>query len=217
MVAEQRCPECGAPVAAGAPYCPNGHALAWREEPEEATTDLGGADRGRYDDEALVTRRMATDEPPPRDPSARGASAGPPPGPVGAAGVGVGGGGLQRVRRGPNPAAIVLGVLLLGVLAAAGWYFVNARGDGAVPAGATAASETATASALPSASAAPSATAEPAGETYEIQAGDSLSAIAAQFDTTVEALAAENEIVDINAITVGQVLVIPPETGTASP
>lgn len=215
MVAEQRCPECGAPVAAGAPYCPNGHALAWREEPEEATTDLGGADRGRYDDEALVTRRMASDEPPPREPSGRGAPAGPPPGTVGAAGVGVGG-GLQRVRRGPNPAAIVLGVLLLGVLAAAGWYFVNARGDGAVPAGATTASETATASAAPSASAVPSAT-EPAGETYEIQAGDSLSAIAGQFGTTVEALAAENEIADINAITVGQVLVIPPETGTASP
>ena len=216
MVAEQRCPECGAPVATGAPYCPNGHAIAWREEPEDRTTDLGGADRGRYGDEDLVTRRMANDEPFPRDepPAPRERSAPPvPPGVGGSTGVG---GGLQRVRRGPNPAAIVLGVLLLGVLAAAGWYFLNARGDGAVPAVATTPSETATVSVLPSASPTPSPT-EAAGETYEIQAGDSLSAIAAQFGTTVEALAAENEITDINRITVGQVLVIPPETGTASP
>jgi len=217
MVGEQRCPECGAPVATGAPYCPNGHAIAWREESEDRTTDLGGADRGQYGDEALVTRRMAGDQPDPRDERGRGAPATPTDGgPVGVAGVGVGGGERQRVRRGPNPAAIVLGVLLLGVLAGAGWYFVNARGDGAAPAGAATTSETATATTVPSGSASPSAT-EPDRETYEIQAGDSLSGIAAQFNTTVEALAAENEITDINRITVGQVLTIPPETGTASP
>jgi len=45
--------------------------------------------------------------------------------------------------------------------------------------------------------------------TYIVKAGDSLSAIAARFGTTVAALAALNNIRDVNRLTVGQVLRIP--------
>ena len=45
--------------------------------------------------------------------------------------------------------------------------------------------------------------------TYTVQSGDSLSAIAARFNTTVQALAQANHITDANMIFVGQVLMIP--------
>ncbi|MGB6896659.1 MAG: LysM peptidoglycan-binding domain-containing protein [Dehalococcoidia bacterium] len=50
------------------------------------------------------------------------------------------------------------------------------------------------------------------GRTYTIEAGDTLSAVAEQFDVSVEALMEANEIEDPTRLEVGQVLVIP---GTA--
>lgn len=48
-----------------------------------------------------------------------------------------------------------------------------------------------------------------AGRTYTVKSGDTLSAIAAKFATTVAALTAANNISDPRVIRVGQVLVIP--------
>lgn len=45
--------------------------------------------------------------------------------------------------------------------------------------------------------------------TYTVKKGDTLSAIARKYDTTVEALVASNGIKDKNIIHVGQVLQIP--------
>jgi LysM repeat protein len=47
------------------------------------------------------------------------------------------------------------------------------------------------------------------GQTYEVQSGDTLGAIAVQFNTTVEALVAANNLADSNAIFAGQILIIP--------
>jgi LysM repeat protein len=43
---------------------------------------------------------------------------------------------------------------------------------------------------------------------YRVQAGDSLQSIAAQFNSTAEALAERNDIEDVNAIQIGDLLVI---------
>ncbi|HVL53844.1 MAG TPA: LysM domain-containing protein [Vitreimonas sp.] len=55
----------------------------------------------------------------------------------------------------------------------------------------------------------PTAPPPPPQQTYVVQEGDTLAAIAQQFGTTVEAIQAANGIEDPNSITVGQVLVIP--------
>jgi len=52
---------------------------------------------------------------------------------------------------------------------------------------------------------------------YVVQSGDSLQSIAAQFDSTAEAIAEENEIDDLNNIYVGQALVIPVGVATPTP
>ena len=49
-----------------------------------------------------------------------------------------------------------------------------------------------------------------AGETYEVQPGDSLSAIAQRFNTTVEALVEANGITDPDQLFPGDQLTIPP-------
>lgn len=49
-----------------------------------------------------------------------------------------------------------------------------------------------------------------APRTYVVQAGDTLSFIAIKFGTTVAAIAAANNLTNINAIHVGQALIIPP-------
>lgn len=53
------------------------------------------------------------------------------------------------------------------------------------------------------------APAPPQQQTYTVQQGDTLAAIAQQFGTTVEALQTANGIEDPNEIVIGQVLVIP--------
>lgn len=58
---------------------------------------------------------------------------------------------------------------------------------------------------------------QPAPQTYTVVAGDTLSAIAARFGTTVTALVQANNIVNPNLIYVGQVLNIPGGTGTPQP
>lgn len=50
---------------------------------------------------------------------------------------------------------------------------------------------------------------EPTSSTYTVQSGDTLSAIAGQYGTTVNALASENNISNPNLISIGQVLTIP--------
>jgi LysM repeat protein len=57
--------------------------------------------------------------------------------------------------------------------------------------------------------ASPVATAAPRPSTYRVQPGDTLSAIAARFDTTVKELAALNGISNPSLIRVGQVLELP--------
>lgn len=78
----------------------------------------------------------------------------------------------------------------------------------------------------PSASAAePTATLDPANQQiYTIQAGDSLSAVADRFGTTLDAIVKVNELSDPNVVYVGQRLIIPvgsigsnSEQNTASP
>ncbi len=57
-----------------------------------------------------------------------------------------------------------------------------------------------------------------AARTYTVQEGDTLSAIAERFNTTVEAIAEANNITDPNLIYVGQVLTIPgDDDGSALP
>lgn len=238
MAATQRCPECGEPVPPGARFCSLGHPqpVAETDDGPDRTTDLGpvGYRDGSQDPMATSalpaapppqdagrgrpTRRIVNppeasrsqpprEEPPPHPPE-RFAAAPPPGYPA------QDGSGLQRVRRSPS-GGLVFAILALGILAAAAWYFLQARGDGAEAPGVVAsAPESATAQAPPTA--APST---PAAQTYEIQAGDSLSTIALEYGTTVAAIAAANDIADPNLITIGQELVIPPpapETGTAA-
>ncbi|SFC73710.1 Peptidoglycan/xylan/chitin deacetylase, PgdA/CDA1 family, partial [Alkalibacterium subtropicum] len=53
--------------------------------------------------------------------------------------------------------------------------------------------------------------------TYTVKAGDTLSAIAARYNTTVSRIAAANDITNVNLIRVGQVLTIPGNGGTTPP
>ncbi len=62
-----------------------------------------------------------------------------------------------------------------------------------------------------------SATAEPLPDSYTVQAGDTLSTIAARFGTTVEQLAALNGIDNPSLIAVGQLLRLPELRGVFSP
>jgi LysM repeat protein len=47
------------------------------------------------------------------------------------------------------------------------------------------------------------------GQTYVVKSGDTLSAIAKEFDTTVRAIVRANDIADPDVIDVGQELIIP--------
>ena len=53
--------------------------------------------------------------------------------------------------------------------------------------------------------------------TYTVKAGDTLSAIAARYNTTVSSIAAANNITNVNLISIGQVLTIPGSGGTTTP
>ncbi len=235
MAVTQRCPECGEPVPPGARFCSLGHPqpVAEPDDGQDRTTDLSGVgyrdapqdpmgtsalpaapppqpDAGlgrptrRIVDPPEAPRGQPAREQPPPHPPERFAAAPPPGYPP------QDGSGLQRVRRSPS-GGLVFAILALGILAAAAWYFLQARGDGAEAPGVVAsAPETATAQAP--AVAPPT----PAAQTYEIQAGDSLSTIAQEYGTTVAAIVAANDIADPNLITVGQQLVIPPAPETAT-
>ena len=61
----------------------------------------------------------------------------------------------------------------------------------------------------PTAAPSPAASAEPTFRTYLVQSGDTLSAIAARFDTTVGALVNLNDLSNANQLRVGQELLIP--------
>src|SRR5262245_2218541 len=61
----------------------------------------------------------------------------------------------------------------------------------------------------PTATAKPSPTPKPTFRTYVVKSGDTLSAIAARFHTTVSAIAALNHLADPGRLSVGQVLLIP--------
>ncbi len=100
----------------------------------------------------------------------------------------------------------------------AGFVFVGCGGDGNTP---SQFSSNSNATATPTrtqgvagesttlVTSSPTSATTPAANTYTVVAGDSLWAIAQQFGTTVEALAAANNIADPGAIEVGQVLTIP--------
>lgn len=55
----------------------------------------------------------------------------------------------------------------------------------------------------------PSPTPAPAGQHYTVKSGDTLGQIATRFNTTVQAIAAANNIADPRLIRIGQVLIIP--------
>jgi len=63
--------------------------------------------------------------------------------------------------------------------------------------------------AVPSPSPTPGPTPEPTLRTYRVRGGDTLTAIAARFDTTVRAIAELNGIADPSRLQVGQILLIP--------
>jgi LysM repeat protein len=74
----------------------------------------------------------------------------------------------------------------------------------------------------PVATAIPGATAAPVGTPgatviHTVQPGDTLTSIAAQYDTTVEAIQAANKITDPDDIYVGQKLIIPVQSGSIQP
>jgi len=70
----------------------------------------------------------------------------------------------------------------------------------------------------PMASPSPSPAATPTPQppiTYSVQAGDTLSAIAQQYDVSTEALVAANDLPDPDVLQIGQILVIPENNTTA--
>jgi LysM repeat protein len=80
---------------------------------------------------------------------------------------------------------------------------------------------------LPTSTPIPSGLAKGTKLTYTVQAGDSLGAIAALYNSTIDDIIAENQLTDPNAIKVGDVLIIPvnmvtptatrPPTSTSAP
>jgi LysM repeat protein len=62
----------------------------------------------------------------------------------------------------------------------------------------------------------PEASATPAPQTYTVQAGDTLSSIAANFGTDVESIMAGNALTDPNVLSIGQELTIPGATGNTT-
>jgi LysM repeat protein len=61
----------------------------------------------------------------------------------------------------------------------------------------------------------PTTAPSPTPRTYTVRVGDTLSDIAAELDVSVEALMAANRLQDANALTAGQVLIIPQEIADA--
>jgi LysM repeat protein len=59
----------------------------------------------------------------------------------------------------------------------------------------------------------PAPASPPAAQSYVVQEGDTLSAIATRFGTTVEAIQAANGLGEADVINIGQVLVIPAPGG----
>ena len=57
------------------------------------------------------------------------------------------------------------------------------------------------------------AAAQTSGDTYVVQQGDTLASIAAELGIPLEILAANNQLTNINALRVGQVLLLPPGSG----
>jgi LysM repeat protein len=55
----------------------------------------------------------------------------------------------------------------------------------------------------------PSPTPAKTPRTYRVRSGDTLSAIAARFGTTVRAIVELNDLADPNALSIGQILLIP--------
>ncbi|MEM7345415.1 MAG: LysM peptidoglycan-binding domain-containing protein, partial [Chloroflexota bacterium] len=53
----------------------------------------------------------------------------------------------------------------------------------------------------------------PTPVTYIVQSGDTLSTIAAEYETTVEAMIVANDLTDASALQIGQTLLIPPDDG----
>ena len=114
--------------------------------------------------------------------------------------------GLERLPRRPaaparSRAAWLWGVVAAGVLAIA---VLGARGDGSAPQPAAPATESTT----PPTSAL-RVSVRPVETNYTVMPGDTLERIAQRFGTTVEAIAAMNNLRDYNQLRVGQKLIIP--------
>lgn len=105
-----------------------------------------------------------------------------------------------------------LGALVVGfVVLLAGCGLLGGSGDS--PFQEPTATPTPRVTPLPEATLTPTVTPTPsptASTTYTVQAGDTLSAIAQRFGTTVEAIVAANNLADPDSIQVGQELIIPP-------
>ena len=130
---------------------------------------------------------------------------------------------VERVRRGmPGWArATIVVVLALAMLAAGGFGFYTLMTSGPEPATPTAIptrTPTATPTATPTLPPTPSATPTPVpARPHQVQAGETLSEIAEEYDVSVEQILALNPEVDPELINVGQVLLVPPvssATGT---
>lgn len=116
----------------------------------------------------------------------------------------------QRRQRPPLVPTPLLALIALAIVAAGAWFlfFAGDGDDSQVTAEASASADGGGAQA--------EEPAEPEVRTYVVAEGDSLSSIAQEFGTTVEAIVAENGIENPDVIALGQELVIP-ETPAPSP
>ena len=101
------------------------------------------------------------------------------------------------------PAAFLAAVTVAALLIRSG---LDGRQSTVPPPATTGQSPAATTAAKPATTSAPTTTAAAEGETYEIQAGDTLDKIALDFDTTVEQLLVLNPEIDPNSLQLGQTI-----------
>ena len=101
------------------------------------------------------------------------------------------------------PVAFLAAVTVAALLIRSG---LDGRQTSVPPPATTAETPAATTVATPGTTTAPATTAPAEGETYEIQAGDTLDKIAIEFDTTVEQLLVLNPDVDPNSLQLGQTI-----------
>jgi nucleoid-associated protein YgaU len=124
---------------------------------------------------------------------------------------------LERPNLSPVALATI-GILVLALLLFLAPGILRNFGSGS-PQGSQVAGATGSPSTAPSASASPTASPSPSNRTYIVRQGDTLSAIAAQFDVSLDALIAANAetLPDPNNLQIGDELIIPASGAVPEP